>query len=269
MPEGGDALVTVQGDVRHADALDALLARVRPEVIVHLAAIHHIPTVETYRANALDVNVVGTERVLEAAERHGVPRVVLATSGAVYDTIDGPLSEDTSPLVAHDNYALSKLTNERQVAFWAHRTGGHALLARLFNTIGPGDPNGHLVPDITGQVPAGAASAVVRLGNTSPERDYIFVEDVAAAFARLATVEVVQPVEAINVCTGVEYSVLDVVAAVGAALGCELSVEVDPARVRRVDRPHQLGDPTRARSRLGWSASTLFGDAVARIVAGS
>lgn len=259
-----DGVSTVECDVRDEDGLGAAFAKWRPEAVVHLAAVHHIPTCETERAYSLDVNVTGTERVLAAAEGHGVQRLILASSGAVYDVVEGPLSEDTTPTAPSDNYSLAKVTNEAQARFWAARTGGDVTLARVFNTIGPGDPNAHLVPDVLAQL-GGQGGGVVRLGNLSPRRDYVAVEDVARAFA--AAVDLApEGVAVVNVCSGHEYSVADLVRIIGELLGRSLKIEVDAGRVRPIDRPQQLGDPVRARDVLGWEATTPLAEALRAIL---
>lgn len=255
----------IEGDVRDEAALEAAFAEFRPSAVVHLAAVHHIPTCELERAYSLDVNVTGTERVLAAAERHGVEHLVLASSGAVYDTVEGPLREATTRCAPHDNYALAKTANEQQARFWGARTGQTVTVARIFNTIGPGDPNAHLVPDILEQVRDG--QSVVRLGNTSPRRDYVWVEDVARALQAAVSRPISGgTIETVNVCSGVEYSVAQIVEVLGELLSRRLTIEVEAARVRRVDRAGQLGDPAHARALLGWTATTPLRDALAAIV---
>jgi len=268
LPDPAPGLDAVVADVRDGAALDAAFAGARPEAVVHLAAIHHIPTCERRRAHALDVNVVGTERVLEACERHGVRRVVLASSGAVYAWSDGPLEEDGTPLAPADNYGLSKRTNEEQLRFWADRTGGEGIAARIFNTIGSGDPNAHLIPDIVAQIPPGAAQAEIALGNTGTRRDYIHAEDTAAALALLArTPSRGGVVETFNVSTGADASVAELVALLGEALGVRIAIREDEARRRRVDRPSQLGSTRKIRARLGFRPRLGLADALAEIAA--
>ncbi|MER8457446.1 NAD-dependent epimerase/dehydratase family protein [Mesorhizobium sp. M0027] len=83
-----DGCETREIDIRDKSGMVELTEGFKPDTIIHLAAIHHIPTCERQRAYALDVNVVGTEIVLDAAEKAGVGTVVLASSGAVYDWVD-------------------------------------------------------------------------------------------------------------------------------------------------------------------------------------
>ncbi len=211
--------------------------------------------------------MVGTEPVLASAEHHGVAHIVLASSGAVYESVDGRLNEALTPRGALANYALAKVTNEQQISFWATRTGGVVTLARIFNTIGPDDPNARLITDILDQIQMPGANTV-QLGNTSPRRDYAWVEDVAhalhAALRRQAGVP--GSVTAVNVCSEMEYSVAEIVQILNELLGRSLTVEVDATRVRRVDRPHQLGDPAFAQTQIGWSATTTLREALETIL---
>jgi UDP-glucose 4-epimerase len=82
-------------DICEAESMNSLFLEFKPNVVVHLAAIHHIPTCEQNPSKALYVNIVGTQHVLDAAEIAGCRRLVFASTGGVYDWIDGPLDEET------------------------------------------------------------------------------------------------------------------------------------------------------------------------------
>ncbi len=254
-------------DITDEAAMMAIAAAFKPDVIVHLAAVHHIPTCERRRAYSLNINITGTEIMLDAAEKSGAKRFVLASSGAVYDWEDGALHESATPLRAADNYALAKLTNERQVAFWSDRSGAESRIARIFNTIGYDDPNAHLIPDILNQLHRAKGRAAIELGNTKPRRDYIHADDTAAGIATIAADTrpgIVQ--DTLNVCSGTDASVEDLVRQIGSEMGIEIDIIESEARKRRVDRMSQLGDPTRMASEFGWRARTSLKDAVAHIV---
>lgn len=256
----------MQGDIRDESAVNKLIAEFKPDVIVHLAAVHHIPTCERERAYALDVNITGTERILQAAEKHEVGHVMIASSGAVYSWADSALDEAVTPLDARDNYALSKLTNERQLAFWQDRTGRKATSCRIFNTIGHDDPNAHLIPDILNQLHKADRKAVIELGNLAPRRDYIHADDTAACLAAIVTGETGNGLETFNIGSGVETSVEDLVLMIGKAMGVEIAIQQDPDRVRRVDRPSQLANMARTKDAFGWSAQKNLADAMKDIV---
>ncbi len=255
-----------QADIRDAGRLQAILAEFRPQAIIHLAAIHHIPTCEKNPREAMDVNIVGTQTVLDAAEASGVKHIVIASSSAVYDWWETALIEDETPLRASDVYSIGKITNEQQLKVWAERSGGRGGITRIFNVIGHDDPNGHIIPDILAQLDLGTAT--IGLGNTAPKRDYTHADDTArGVVALLDHLEVGAAVEAYNLSRGEEHSVADLVAAMGRCFGRTITIEHDPARVRRVDRLHLLGDTTKAKRVLGWQADISFDQALADILA--
>lgn len=266
MPAPADRLTLHKADIRDAESIAAILAEFKPDVVVHLAAVHHIPTCETKRAYSLDVNVVGTEVVLEAAAAAGVQKIVLASSGAVYDWKEGALIEDTAPLRAADNYSIAKLTNETQVRLWGDRTGGQVAIARIFNTIGADDPNAHLIPDIITQIPQGASQVEIGLGNLTPRRDYIHVEDTARAIATIAMTALEGPFNIFNVSTGKDATVVDLVNLLGEIMQVKIDVVSDPTRIRRIDRPTQLGATDKIRATLGFEPQRNLREALVDIV---
>lgn len=264
MPE--EATLAVCGDVRDEELLANVLVAFRPEAILHLAAVHHIPTCENQRTHCLDVNVLGTERLLKAAEDADIRHVVIASSGAVYAWQEGPLSELTSPLAPVDNYALSKYCNEQQLQFWSSRGQRIGRAARIFNAVGHDDPNAHLIPEVLKQLRQ-SADGSIRLGNLAPRRDYLHADDIARGLiAMLHDPRKDTAFDAINLCTGTEHSVEQLVQQLGQIVGLEVNVEIDQARKRRVDRPSQLGNPSRALELLGWQARFQFDEALRRVV---
>lgn len=266
MPARRDRLTIFEADIRDRQRVEQAIGEFRPDTIIHLAAVHHIPTCERQRAYSLDVNVVGTETLLEFAESKGVARFVLASSGAVYDWRDGALDETATPLNPCDNYSIAKHVNERQVGLWADRTGGFARIARIFNTIGHDDPNGHLVPDIIAQIPPGQKAAKILLGNLSPRRDYIHADDTSRAIASIAR-EVGPPgIDIYNVASGEDVSVGELVALLAKIMGVDIEIGEDPARKRRIDRPSQLAAAGKIERRLGFKVSKSLRIALEDIV---
>ena len=265
MPGSVEGIVA---DIRDGDRLAGVFREFRPHAVVHLAALHHIPTCEKERVRCLDVNVSGTENVLSAAEQSGVERVVLASSGAVYGWAEGALGEDVSAIDAADNYGLTKLCNERQLRFWCERTGGSGRVARIFNTIAHDDPNAHLIPDVLAQLQGGGDGiTTVRLGNLAPRRDYVHADDVATGLRALLD-DHRQDVafDVFNLCSGVEHSVEAMVGLVARIMDCRIRVETSAERRRRVDRPSQLGDPGKASAILGWRVTLDLAAALRRLI---
>lgn len=267
LPMPQSAVLTVHGDIRNPDVLDELLRNFRPDAILHLAAVHHIPTCETQRVYCLDVNVTGTENLLCAAENHGIRKVTIASSGAVYAWENAALSEDSTPLWACDNYALAKTCNEAQLRFWAQRTGGIGRAARIFNTIAHDDPNAHLIPDIAAQLRHSVDAVTLHLGNLASKRDYLHADDTAAGL--IAVLRDDRPTtvyDCFNLCSGVERSVEELVHSIASLLTRDIRIETDPSRRRAIDRPSQLGNPDKTQRLLGWTAHMAFDHALSATI---
>lgn len=236
-------------DIADYPALKAAFAEAKPEVVIHLAAIHYIPECNADPEGTLQVNVTGTQSVLRAARETGVRRVLATSSGAVYADAPGLLHEG-SPVGCVDIYAWSKWFCE-ELGGWHAKAGVLEVgLVRLFNTYGPRETNHHIVPEIVMQLQKKPAS--LSLGNTSAVRDYIHVRDVARGFLALAGAPFAAPVETVNLCTGQGTSVDDIVRGMGELLGRPLPITVDPARFRPVDKAVQVGDPARLTALTGW-----------------
>jgi len=238
-------------DIRDSDGVNGIFASFRPEIVVHLAAIHHIPTCERKPSKAVHTNAVGTQIVLEAAASVGCHKIILASTGGVYDWTDESLNEE-SPVRPTDTYTLSKIMNEGQLKHWVAQSGKKGIVARIFNTIGKEDRNGHLIPDILRQMNSMNGSNVIQLGNLNTKRDYIYVEDTAACLARMTEFEPSNGVEIFNVGTGKEYGVQFIAEAIARIKNRSVEVRSNPDLVRKVDRNSQLADISKTVAELGW-----------------
>lgn len=267
LPDASEHVVPVEADIRDRNAMASVFATHKPDAVLHLAAVHHIPTCEREPYLAFDVNVMGTQALLEAAQEAGTRNIVAASSGAVYQWKDGPLDEAETPTGATDVYSITKLSNEYQIGGWADRVGGRAHCVRLFNTIGSRDPNGHLIPDILAQIAGDDPEPVIQLGNTAPKRDYIYVEDVAAGFVSVLSNLPNGPSRDIfNLATGHELSVAELVHLMGDIMGKTVRIETDPTRIRKIDRMQQLGNPAKLKAATGWAPAWTVRDALMQIM---
>jgi UDP-glucose 4-epimerase len=248
-------------DVRGREQVRSTLAEWRADAIVHLAARHFIPWCERFPAATLQTNVVGSQNVIEGARHGGVAKLVFASSAAVYGPSPRPLDEDCA-LGPDDVYGVSKMSGEQLMRLTCQRDEGpDGVVLRLFNTIGPNDPNPHLIPRLLSELCGGGRR--LRLGNLQSVRDYVYVDDVARAI--LAAVERDLPGHTtINVGGGVGRSVAEVVEVLEGLMGHRLEVLSTAARRRAVDRPFLVADCARARRLLGWEPQTTFEDGLAR-----
>lgn len=234
-------------DVTDAPAVRALVRRLRPQCVFHMAALHYIPECNAEPERTLRVNVEGTLAVLNACGAVGVRRVIFASSGAVYGDSATPLSEGAR-LAPVDVYGWSKAFGEDLCRWAARALRLQVVAARLFNNFGPRETHPHLIPEILSQLRRGD---ILHLGNLAPIRDYIHTRDTAAALVALADTDVPQFV-AVNVATGRGASVRDLVAVLAAQLGRPLRIDIDPARFRPADKEKQVADIALLRHMTGW-----------------
>jgi UDP-glucose 4-epimerase len=238
-------LELVVGDIRHRETLDRV-ARFRPDIVFHLAALHFIPSCAAHPDEAWSVNVVGTETLLWGL-RAAPPRVfVLASSAAVYGFSDVARREEDAPAPT-DIYGRTKVRCEELLAGFAASEGEtRCVAARLFNVYGPNDTTPHVVPVI---ITAAAQGTTMRIGNLWPKRDYVFVSDAAEALTRIAAGG--RGFDVFNVGTGVARSVKDLVRAVEGLSGKRVDLISDPARVRENDG-HLFADCGKLREATNW-----------------
>jgi UDP-glucose 4-epimerase len=249
-------------DIRDAAAIAEVIQEFQPDAVVHLAAIHYIPECDQDPALAVATNVAGTVNVL-AGLAPGT-RFVFASSGAVYQPDDAPHQEFTSTLGPADIYGITKLQGEAYVRAFAADRGVPSCIVRLFNVIGPGETNPHLLPAIIAQLSAGAEA--IDLGNTWPKRDYIDVLDAAGGFAAAALGTNPDGVdcETVNLGSGQQYSVDDILDRMRSVLNLTFEVRQDPKRMRAVDRPYLGADISHINEVFGWSPAHQLDDTLRR-----
>jgi UDP-glucose 4-epimerase len=238
-------------DIRDSDAVHTTFAEAKPEVVVHLAAIHYIPECQANPGLAVETNVVGTVNLLNVCPQD--TRFVFASSAAVYENSDRALHEVASPLGPNDIYGATKLQGEHYLEYFSKWRRFPAVAVRLFNVVGPGETNPHVLPEIVAQLRTGRRT--LSLGNVTPKRDFIHVNDAAAGFAAIATEGSVEPgtVKVVNLGRGQSFSVRQVIDLLADVIGEEITVAVDPQRFRRADNPLLLADISRIASEFGWA----------------
>ncbi len=250
-------------DILDSDRLNQTVKEFNPHWIIHLAAVHFIPWCNKYPYKAADINIHGTIRVLDAAKgAQDLKGIFFASTAAVYPIADIPVTE-THPTGPLDIYGLTKLTGERLMQGFNLETGIPAVVCRFFNAFGPNETNPHLIPEIADQINAGAR--VLRLGNQKPKRDFIHTHDMARAVTALIQ-RFESGYDVFNLGRGIEYSVLEVAKAFGEALGEEVKVEVDPAKVRKTDRLHLLADISKLKEFSGWEPTIPLEEGISTMI---
>jgi len=251
----------VQGIDRERDVTDERSMRevfdwFRPDVTYHLAALTHVGESWTRASEFTRVNVVGTQRVLDAAFA-AVPdgTTVLVSSSEVYGVTrpeDQPVRE-TARLAPANPYSSSKVEAERVARDVVRTRGQRVVIARPFNHLGPGQSTTFVVPALITRLLDALErdEAVISVGDLSTRRDFSDVRDVVRAYRLLGELGVAG--EAYNVASGVDVAVGDIAADLVAELAPSVTLAVDPELLRPIDVPVSRGSFEKLRAATGWS----------------
>ena len=252
-----------QVDIRSAD-LEAILADFRPDVINHHAAQMSVSaSVRDPRRDA-DINILGTLNLLEAAVRHGVRRVIFAsTGGAMYGDQDAvPTTEKVFPRPVSP-YGVAKLAVERYLHAYQAMHGLRAIALRYSNVYGPRqNPHGEagVVAIFSRGILEGRELTVN--GDGGQTRDYVYVGDVVRANMLATEVALDQELAILNIGTGTETSVNDLVHVFREISGKEVLWRHGPPRPGEQRRSSLECSP--AKRFLGWEATTDLRTGLAR-----
>ena len=251
-------------DMRDGQALDKVLAHEKPQIVSHHAAQVSVRESVANPAHDASVNVIGLLHLLEACRRHGVERLVFASSGgAIYGEQETFPADETHPLRPVSPYGVAKLAGEHYLRCF-HRAHGLPYVAlRYANVYGPR------------QSAAGEAGVVARFadrllrgapvrinGDGCQTRDFVYVDDVVEANLRAIQFNAQG---AFNVGTGVETSINGVFERLRKITGSLAPPEYAPAKAGEQRR--SVLDAGRMARQLAWRPRTALADGLAQTVA--
>lgn len=247
-----DDAIPIRLDVRRLEEVRAAISGHRPDAVLHLAAIAFVPAVSRDPLLGFETNATGTV-VMLAAMRESAPeaRCVVVSTAEVYGRISSaePIREE-APMNPASLYGASKAAAEHVARAFAQE-GGDVVILRPFNHIGPGQDSQYVVASFAKQIAEleRAGGGVLRHGNLDAIRDFTDVRDMVRAYALAleAPRGELEPGRPYNVCSGVGVTIGDLVARMIGAARAPVSAELDPSRIRKVDVPVFVGDPTRFR----------------------
>lgn len=234
-------------DVRDSEALDSVFASERPDVVFHLAGVRSSSDDASELLSCVEINVSGTIRVLEAARRAGVKRVVLAGSAEEYGYQSGPQSE-RSAVRPETVYGVTKAAATCLAQqMYTHRECPVVVL-RPYSVYGPLQPEDRFVAQA---VRCAVTGTPFRMTAGEQRRDLVFVDDTVAAFIAAATTAGIDG-EVINIGSGQAHRLREI-----AELIWELSASKAPLMIGA--RPAEVGELndtwaeiSKATSLLGW-----------------
>ena len=272
--------VLIRADITAAAAMRQVFATHQPDAVMHLAAESHVDRSIDGPAPFIETNVVGTFTLLEEARqyfatlgpaRRAAFRFHHISTDEVFGALgpDDKLFDETTPYDPRSPYSASKAASDHLVRAWFHTYKLPTIVSNTANNYGPWQFPEKLIPLVTLNALEGKPLPVY--GDGSNRRDWIFVEDHAAALVRV--LEQGEPGATYAIGARQPRSNLEVVRAICAHLDRRVP---DPlgARERLIhfvtDRPgHDFRyeiDPTRAETALGWTAPHDFETGLARTI---
>jgi UDP-glucose 4-epimerase len=236
-----------RGDINDRPKLWTLLQDI--DCVYHMAARVSVPESILFPRDYNMVNVGGTVTLMEAVRDAGTPRVVLASSGAIYGEQDEPMMSEDMPPHPGSPYAVSKLSSEWYVRTIGALSGIQTLCLRIFNAYGPGQhiPASHppVIPNFIRQ--SRQNGTLVFHGDANQTRDYVYVDDVVNAMVSAGTILGIDQ-EVINIGSGVETSVRELANRVIALTG---------TRPEEVYNPRQSGGISRISADISLAGKLL------------
>lgn len=218
------------------------------DVCIHLAGI-------TNNTNdAYQVNCLGTGNLLEAIIQFGKPDVqfIYASSFAVYtpSEIKEKLSEKNMPIYPRNHYGMSKLFAEELVAFYQRNYNLSTRILRISNPYGPYKENEYngvisvLIDNMYKELP------ITLNGNGNQTRDFIYIDDVVRAFENALTYK--EKSLLVNICSGNEIRLIDVVNKIALLLGKKAIIEYNK---QEFEDGYWIGDPEKAQKEINFSSN--------------
>ena len=251
----------VGGDILQTDILGKALEGA--DGAFHFAALWLLQCWDFPRS-AFDVNIRGTFNVLEACVEQGVKRLVYSSSASVYgDAVEEPMTED-HPFNNTNFYGATKIAGEAMARAFHHRHGLPLVGLRYMNVYGPRqDYQGAYIAVIMkmlDRLDRGEAPAVY--GDGSQAYDFVYVEDCAKANVCAMRADAVD--RFYNVGTGARTSIKELAEMLLNLTGSNLELRYEPAGQTFVK--NRIGDPTRAREEIGFTADVPLRDGLARLI---
>ena len=261
-PDVLDHVEIFRGDLANPEAVArAIEGR---EVVFHLGALIPIPYSYVHPREFLEANIVGTTNILEATRRIDLRRVVHTSTSEVYGTArQVPISEQ-HPLNPQSPYAATKSAADQLALSYWRSFSIPVAVARPFNTFGPRQSARAVIPTIITQA---LSRDVIELGSTHTTRDFLFVEDTAAGLEACGRTEGVEG-EVMNLGTGSEISIGEVVERVLSIVGRDLPVEAASERMRpdQSEVERLIADWSKARELIGWEPRVDFDEGLRRTI---
>ncbi len=226
------------------------------DYVFHLAARSRIqPTIKS-PGECFEVNVVGTQRVLEWARLNSISKIVYSSTSSLYGQQNSIPFQPNMPSYCLNPYSMSKWMGEQVCKLYFQLYGLESIVLRYFNVYGPREPiKGHYAPVIgLFKRQSRTGKKVTIVGDGLQKRDFTYIEDVVSA--NICAINSNIEHDIYNVGTGQNYKIVEVANMISNSLGC-LHISERPAEVRET-----LADISKTTRDLGWNPKWSLEDKI-------
>jgi len=199
------------------------------DVIFHLAALIAIPFSYVAPDSYVETNIKGTLNICQAAKENGISKLIHTSTSEVYGTAQYVPIDEKHPLQPQSPYSASKIAADSMVMSFYNSFDLPVTVARPFNTYGPRQSARAIIPTIITQIASGKKE--IKLGDTSPTRDFNYVEDCCRGFIMLAESNKTIG-EIINIGSNSEISIAETVKLIKELMSSDVAVINDEQRNR-------------------------------------
>jgi len=217
----------ISGDIRDFDSV--IKAMTGCDTVFHLAALIGIPYSYVSPLAYIKTNIEGTYNVLEAAKTINLSNVNITSTSETYGSAQYIPIDENHPVVGQSPYSASKIAADQLAISYYRSYGTPVKILRPFNTYGPRQSARAIVPSVITQILAGIKD--IKLGNVTPTRDLNYVIDTVNGFLAIAKSSEFNG-EIINIGSGFEISIGDLVLLIAESMGVEITLSSDEQRVR-------------------------------------
>lgn len=257
-----DKITLEDADVLDSHSLYAILRKIKPDYVFHLAAQSFVQTSWASPATTMEINTVGSVHLFEAVRRAGVDTIIqIACSSEEYGLVmpDEIPVKETNPLRPLSPYAVSKIAMD-YLGYQYHQSYGMKIVrTRGFNHTGPRRGEVFVTSNFAKQIAKiekGKKEPVIAVGNLDAKRDWTDVRDMVRAY--LLSVQKCEYGEVYNICSERTIKVSDMLDTLLSMSKARIKIKKDPSRLRPSDVPILLGDSSKFRQKTGWKPEIPF-----------
>ncbi len=222
-----ESLEIISGDIRDPFFCQEITKDV--DTIYHLAALIGIPYSYIAPDSYVDTNVKGTVNICKGALQNKVKRIIHTSTSEVYGTAKYVPIDEEHPLQSQSPYSASKIGADSMAMSFHNAFDLPLTIARPFNTYGPRQSARAVIPTIISQIASG--NSKVKIGDTSPTRDFNYVQDTCRGFLAIADSDEAVG-EVINIGSNTEISIQKTFDLIKDIMDSDIELEKDDLRLR-------------------------------------